>query len=176
MARMNLQRRPLATPFMSTIARDVDELQDSIQRMFENPFGALREPTSMSQVLGWYPPVEVAETDNELTLTAELPGMDQRDIKLEVEGDVLTLRGEKRATHVEEGKKREYYLEERTYGAFQRSFSLPPSIDSNKIDASFANGVLTLRMPKNGTAKPRGREIAIKGSQEVAAPTPRPET
>lgn len=173
MSTTKLQRRPFVTPFMSTIARDVDHLQESIQRMFENPFAALREPPEFVQTIGWYPPVEVAESEAELTLTAELPGLEPNDIKVEVEGDVLTLRGEKRGMRVEEGKTREYHLEERTYGAFQRAFSLPSSVDGARIAATFDKGVLTLRMPKNGEPKPRGREIPI-----VAAPAsaPRQET
>lgn len=171
MSRMKIQQRTPVTPFISTIARDVDHLQESIQRMFENPFAPLGE-RMFPQALGWYPPVEVAETERELTLTAELPGMDQGDIKLEVEGDVLTLRGEKRSERVEEDTERQFYLEERTYGAFQRSFVLPPLVDAGRIAATFDKGVLTLRMPKNGEAKPRGREIPINATP---ATPPRPE-
>lgn len=161
MTRTTLQRRAMGAPFMSNIAREVDQLQDSIRRMFENPFAAATEPFAFAQPIGWFPAVEITESDNELTMTAELPGLDRKDVKIDLDGNMLTLRGEKREEKVEEGKQKEYHIEERTYGAFQRSFTLPPNIDVDKITASFDKGVLTLQMPKMAEVKPRGREITI---------------
>ena len=156
-----LQRRALGTPFMSNIAREVDHLQDSIRRMFDNPFTAATEPLPFAQPIGWFPAVEISESDNELTMTAELPGLDRNDVKIDLDGNMLTLRGEKREEKIEEGKEKEYHIEERTYGAFQRSFTLPLTVDSEKITADFDKGVLTVRLPKSQTPTPRGREITI---------------
>jgi HSP20 family protein len=161
MTRTKLQRRAMGTPIMSSIAREVDQLQDSIRRMFENPFTVAAEPFPFTQPIGWFPAVEITESDTELTMTAELPGLDRKDIKIDLEGDTLTLRGEKRDERIEEGKEKEYHIEERVYGAFQRSFTLPMNVDSEKITADFDKGLLTVRMPKTVTSAPRGREIAI---------------
>ena len=160
MTRTSLQRRAMAAPFMTNIAREVDQLQDSIRRMFENPFTAT-EPFAFAQPLGWFPAVEITESDNDLLMTAELPGLDRKDVKIDLDGNVLTLRGEKKEETVEEGKQKEYHIEERSYGAFQRSFTLPLTIDSEKITADFDKGVLTVRLPKSGASLPHGREIAI---------------
>jgi HSP20 family protein len=161
MTRTTLQRRTMGAPFMSNIAREVDQLQDSIRRMFENPFSSAAEPFAFAQPIGWFPAVEITESESELTMSAELPGLDRKDVKIDLEGNLLTLRGEKREEKVEEGKQKEYHIEERTYGAFQRSFTLPMNVDSEKITADFDKGVLTVHLPKTKTAAARGREIAI---------------
>lgn len=161
MTRTTLQRRAMGAPFMSNIAREVDQLQDSIRRMFENPFTAATEPFPFAQPIGWFPAVEITESDNELTMSAELPGLDRKDVKIDLDGNMLTLRGEKREEKVEEGKQKEYHIEERTYGAFQRSFTLPMNVDNEKITADFDKGVLTVHLPKSRTTTTHGREIAI---------------
>lgn len=161
MNRTKLQRRAMGAPIMSSIAREVDQLQDSIRRMFDNPFTVATEPLPFAQPIGWFPAVEITESDTELTMTAELPGLDKNDIKLDLEGDLLTLRGEKRDERIEEGKDKQYHIEERMYGVFQRSFTLPMNIDSEKITADFDKGILTVRLPKSEKSTPRGREIAI---------------
>lgn len=161
MSRNRLMRRPLAAPFMSSFAREVDQLQNSIDQMFENPFAMTTPAFTMPQTFGWMPAVDVTETDTAMKMTVELPGIDQKDVHIELDGQVLTLRGEKVDERVEGDKKKDFYLEERSYGAFQRSFTLPPNIDVDKITASFDKGVLTLQMPKMAEVKPRGREITI---------------
>ena len=82
---------------------------------------------------------------------------------MDLEGDVLTLRGEKHEARTEGDKERQYHLVERSYGTFQRSFTLPPSVEREKIRAEFDKGVLTLRMPKSKEAKSGGREIPVSG-------------
>lgn len=161
MSRNRLMRRPLAAPFMSSFAREVDQLQNSIDQMFENPFAMTTPSFSAPQTFGWIPAVDVTESDAALTMTVELPGIDQKDVHIELDGQLLTLRGEKHDERIEGDKKKDFYLEERSYGAFQRSFTLPPSIDTEKIVATFDKGVLTLQLPKAVEVKPRGREIAI---------------
>jgi len=105
------------------------------------------------------PSVNVEETGDELVLTAELPGMSLDDIDLEVENNVLTLSGEKKEER-EPDENRKYHLWERTYGSFQRSFTLPRTVDPEKIDARFENGILHVHMPKQEQAK--GRRITIR--------------
>ena len=160
MTRTQMQRRPLGSPFMSNIVRDMDQLQENIRRTFENPFGVTTEPF-FSQTIGWLPAVDVTESDNELVMTVELPGLDRNDVHIELDGNMLTLSGEKKVERVEGGKDKQYYLEERSFGAFQRSFTLPPTIADDKINATFEKGLLTLRMPKGKDNATRGREIPI---------------
>jgi HSP20 family protein len=108
----------------------------------------------------WSPAVELAETDGELKFTVELPGMERKHVEIEVEKDVLTIRGEKKEEHMVEDEKRRYHLWERSYGKFSRSFTLPGSVDVEKISADFENGVLAIRVPKTAAAKARRIEIA----------------
>jgi HSP20 family protein len=131
-----------------------------IERAFNEPFagGLVPEP------MGWVPAMDIVETANELTLTAELPGIDQKDVDVSIEGGLLTIRGEKTEERKEgEGENdKKVYLYERTYGSFQRSFALPPMIDVSNITAAFEKGVLKVHMPKTAEVKPKGRKIDIK--------------
>lgn len=161
MPRNQLSRRPLAMPFMSTFAREVDQLQNSINRMFENPLAVATSPFGADESVAWFPAVEIADSGDLLTMTVELPGLDPKDVQIDLDGDILTLSGEKRSERKEEGTNKDYYLEERSYGAFQRSFTLPPTVDGNAINATFDKGVLTLKLPKSKEAKVRGRRIPI---------------
>lgn len=106
--------------------------------------------------------VDVAEDDKAYTITAELPGIEEKDIDVSIANDVLTLKGEKRAEKEEKSKSR--YVSERAYGSFQRSFALPADVDTNKIDAKFAKGVLTMVLPKNPKAQPAVKKIKVKGA------------
>jgi HSP20 family protein len=107
----------------------------------------------------WLPAVNVEETPGELILTAELPGLRKEDVEIEIENNVLTIRGRKEETR-EEKSERRYHVWERRTGSFQRSFSLPRSVAGDQVAASFENGVLSVRMPKAPEAK--GRKIEIK--------------
>jgi len=106
------------------------------------------------------PAVDVIEDDRGYKITAELPGLDQKDIEVSVTGDVLVIKGEKRQEREEKDKNR--YLSERSYGAFQRNFSLPDGIDRDKINADFAKGVLTLTLPKTAEAQKQQKKIEVK--------------
>jgi HSP20 family protein len=107
------------------------------------------------------PAVDLAETDKAYTVTAELPGMDEKDIDVSINGDMLVIKGEKRQE--KEEKNKNYYLSERSYGQFQRSFSLPTGIDRDKIAAEFSKGVLTLTLPKSAEAQQQQKKIEVKG-------------
>ena len=106
--------------------------------------------------------VDVAEDDKGYTITAELPGLDEKDIDVSISDDVLTLKGEKKAEKEEKGKNR--YVCERSYGAFQRSFALPSDALTDKINAKFAKGVLTVTLPKNPKAEPASKKINVKAA------------
>ena len=161
MSRYLLQRRNLTPPFMSGLAREVDQLQDSVQRMFDSPLGFPPASIPRLQALAWVPPLEIHETEQSIVMTVELPGLEREDVKLEIDDDVFTLRGEKRADHLEGDEKKEFLVEERSYGSFERSFSLPPTVNVDKVVAHFEKGVLTVMLPKTESAKARGREIEI---------------
>lgn len=108
----------------------------------------------------WVPVVDVIEKDEELLLTAELPGMAEKDVQLEIENNILTLKGEKKQEKEEKTEK--YHCWERTFGAFERSFAIPGSVDPTKIKADFKEGVLEVHMPKTAVAKGRKIEIGNK--------------
>ena len=106
------------------------------------------------------PKVEVQENGKSYTINVELPGLDQKDVKVMVEGDALTVSGEK---HAERSDEKTHYSE-RSYGSFTRAFTLPADADRNGITANFAKGVLTLSVPKTSEGGPRAKEIEIKPS------------
>lgn len=132
---------------------DFDEMTNRLNSVFAGR--ALGEADGTA----WLPAVNVEETPEELLLTAELPGLRQEDVELEIENNVLTIRGRKVETREEKGERR-FHVWERRYGAFQRSFSLPRTVAADQIAASFENGVLHVRMPKAPEAK--GKKIEIK--------------
>jgi HSP20 family protein len=107
------------------------------------------------------PAVDIAEDDKGYTISAELPGTEEKDIDVSVSGAALTIKGEKKQQH--EQKDKNYYLSERSYGSFRRVFSLPEGVDPTKITASFAKGVLTVTLPKDGQAN-KSQKIEIKAA------------
>ena len=104
--------------------------------------------------------MDIAEREKEYEITAELPGIDERNIDLKFSNGMLTIKGEK--TEEKEEKKKDYYLSERRFGSFQRSFQVPDGVDADKIEASFKNGVLTVILPKSAGAQKQEKKIAIK--------------
>jgi len=108
------------------------------------------------------PVVDVAETDKDYRVTAELPGMDEKDIEVTLSGDTLTIKGEKKEEKEETHKG--YRLSERRFGMFHRAFSLPPGVEADKIAAEFSKGVLTVTLPKTALAKKEPKKIAVKSA------------
>jgi HSP20 family protein len=106
------------------------------------------------------PAVDVAEDDKAYHITAELPGMSEKDIDVTLSGDTLTIKGEKHDQKEEKAKN--YYLSERRYGSFHRTFTLPEGIDRDKIDAGFSAGVLSLTLPKTAEAVKQQKKIEVK--------------
>jgi HSP20 family protein len=137
-----------------------EDVENRMSRFFER---ALSEPfgNTFPEAIDWIPATDIVETSDELTLTAELPGIDQKDIDVSVEGGVLSLRGEKSEERKEGEDGKKVYLYERTYGSFQRSFTLPSTVDDSMITAEFEKGVLKVHMPKTAEAKPKGRKVEI---------------
>lgn len=115
----------------------------------------------------WSPTADILETKDDIVIKVELPGIDEKNVDVEIESGVLTIKGERKAeTETEE---KGYRRVERSYGSFLRSFTLPANVDPGKISASFANGLLELRLPKNEGAKPRSIKIEVKKQLATAA-------
>ena len=108
------------------------------------------------------PAIDMSEDDKAYRISAELPGIDAKDIDVSVSGDTLVLKGEKRQQKEEEDKN--YHFSERSYGSFQRSFQLPWSIDRDKVAADFSNGVLTITLPKVAEAQKPQKKIEIRSA------------
>jgi HSP20 family protein len=106
----------------------------------------------------WMPKVDVADTKDAFMVTAEIPGIDPKDITLTLDGDALTIKGEKK--HEKEEKEGTYFRMERAYGAFARTMPLPAPVEAGKVTATFKNGILTVKLPKGAAAK--GTLIPIK--------------
>jgi HSP20 family protein len=130
----------------------------SLRRMFEAE-PAMRYESSFTMPS---PAVDIAEDDGAYKVTAELPGMNEKEIEVVVSGDTLTLKGEKRAE--KEQKEKNFYLSERSYGSFQRSFYVPEGVDRDKIAADFSKGVLTVTMPKTAKAVEQKKKIEVKSA------------
>ncbi len=135
--------------------KELQALQDRIDQLFEESLRG-RELAAAT----WTPAVDIYETDDAIVLEAELPGMNEKDIEIKVEDNVLTIRGERKFE--EERKEENYYRMERFYGAFQRSFTLPPNIKTDKIKAEYKKGILKVIMPKKEQAKPKQIKIEVK--------------
>ena len=135
---------------------DMCRLQRSMGRLFDGFLGD-RDFDNGGTQCDWMPAVDISETENDISIRADIPGMSKDDIKVIVHENVLTLKGERRSEKTEE--KTNYYRSERVYGSFYRSFSLPSMVNAGKIKANYVNGVLEVSLPKVEEAKPK--EIAI---------------
>jgi HSP20 family protein len=137
--------------------RDLNMLQDRMNRMFDDT-GRTWRPDEPAATTTWSPAVDIFETDGEIVVKAELPGMERNDIALNLEKNVLTVRGERR--FAKETKDDNYHRIERSYGTFSRSFSIPATVDEEKIKADYKDGVLKIVLPKKEQAKPKQIRIA----------------
>jgi len=132
--------------------RDLNILQERMNRLFEDAGRGWRSDEPVSTTT-WSPAVDIFETEGEIVVKAELPGMGRKDITLNLENNVLTLRGERRFE--KETKEENYHRIERSYGGFSRSFSIPSMVDEEKIRADYKDGVLSIVLPKKEQAKPK---------------------
>jgi len=137
--------------------RDLNLLQDRMNRLFDDAGRGWRadEPAATTT---WSPAVDIFETEGEIVVKAELPGMERKDITLHLENNVLSLRGERKFE--KETKDENYHRIERSYGAFSRSFSIPATVDEEKIRAEYKDGVLNIVLPKKEQARPKQIKIA----------------
>jgi HSP20 family protein len=137
--------------------RDLNMLQDRMNRLFDDAgrTWATDEPAATTT---WSPAVDIFETEGEIVVKAELPGMERKDIALNLENNVLTVRGERR--FAKETKDDNYHRIERSYGTFSRSFSIPATVEEEKIRADYKDGVLKIVLPKKEQAKPKQIRIA----------------
>ena len=138
--------------------RDLMATQRDFNRLFREAFSPVFGEGELS-TRTWAPPVDIYENGESLVLKAELPGVNPDDVEIRVEDNTLYLKGERKFE--KEVKEQNYHRVERSYGTFTRTFSLPNSIDADKVAASYKDGVLTLTMPKKEEAKPKSIKINV---------------
>ncbi len=144
-----------------SLRSEIDRLFDDFTPTFwHRPFAGLPFEKAFSTIAS--PAVDLVEKNGGYEITAELPGIDAGNVDVKVANGILTIKGEKQES--KEEKDKEYHLSERRYGTFQRSFQLPSSVDAARIEASFTNGVLTVKLPKSTEAQNNERKIAIKAA------------
>ena len=137
--------------------RGLSTLQDQMNRLFEGPM--FRGRSDESALTTWAPAVDIYETENALVVKADLPDVNEKDLDIQVENNILTIRGER---NFERDVKEDNYLRvERAYGSFSRSFSLGNTVNTEAIKAEYRDGVLTLTIPKREEAKPKQVKVSV---------------
>lgn len=165
--------RPAEPPSAPSVWQPFESLREEIDQLFDDfgrgawrlPFGrSIPAARPLAQpVAGWpatVPAMDVAETDDHYELTAELPGLEEKDVEVKLTNGSLVIRGEKREE--KEEKRKDYHLSERRYGSFERRFRLPDGIEADKIEAQFKSGVLRIMLPKTAAAKTAEKKIKVK--------------
>jgi HSP20 family protein len=137
--------------------RPFDEMRRMMEDFWMSPFEEMGRWGE-----AFTPRVDVSEEDNQIVVSAELPGMDQKDIDVTVTRDSIRIAGEKK--HEEEKEERGYYRRETSYGSFERVIDLPSEVDEDKAEAEFSKGVLKIRLPKSEQAQARRKKIEIKSA------------
>ena len=140
---------------------DMANFSQRMDRLFDELVGRGLWRTSEERPLrgSWVPAVNILERDDAMIITADLPGLKAEDVDVTVEDGTLSIRGERKLEETSEGET--YHRVERIYGVFERAFSLPNSVDVNKIEAHFSNGEMTLTLPKREESKPRSVKIKV---------------
>ncbi len=160
------EAKPAPAPTAATW-HPFDDLRTEVDRLFED-FGRgnwMRPFRSMQPLFraDWTAPaVDIAEKENAFEITAELPGLEAKNVEVTLRNGNIVIKGEKHDD--KEEKSKDYYLQERRYGSFERSFSMPEGVDSGKIEASFKNGVLTVTRPKTAEAQKPAKKVEIKAA------------
>ena len=142
--------------YRTTLSAPVFGLRREIDRLFDDTFGRGDGVTS------WSPAVDIRETDQEMVLELEVPGIKPEQVELTAENGVLTVKGEKKSERKEGDENDRYHVVERSYGNFMRSFQLPQGIDESKIEADYNNGILSIHIPKAALPQPRRIQIGMK--------------
>ena len=137
--------------------RELGTLQNEMNRLFNTVFDAPAPGGNGQTMRRWMPAMDLVESGDHFVLRADLPGMNEEDVKIEVEEGTLTISGERKAEH--EANEEGYYRVERAFGSFSRSLTLPKGVDADAVSASFDRGVLEVRIPKPEERKPRRIEI-----------------
>ena len=151
---------PFKTPSSWDPFREMEEVQNRFLTLLGRRWPALRaQPDEEFALMEWLPPVDIEENGREYVIKAELPGMKKEEVKLKVEGGTLMISGERKAEKEENDKK--YHRLERSYGTFQRSFTLPEGTLPEKISAEFKDGVLLVHLPKDEKVKPKAIEVTV---------------
>ena len=144
--------------------RELQTVQNEMNRLFNTFFDSPTPSGNGGTALRrWIPAMDVVETDDQYVLRADLPGMSESDVNVELDHNVLTISGERKRESTEEGAR--YFAVERAYGRFSRAFSLPEGTDGEHVTADVKDGVLTLRVPKKAEVQPR--RIAIGGAPKA---------
>ena len=137
--------------------RDLVVLQERMNRVFEDAAVRGWKNDEPSATTSWSPAVDIYETDNEIMVQAELPGVDRKDIALQLENNVLTLKGDRRFE--KETNQENYHRIERSYGGFSRAFTIPTVVDEDKIRADYRDGILKIALPKKEQVKAKQIKI-----------------
>jgi HSP20 family protein len=146
--------------------RELNTIQSEMNRLFNTYFDAPATGNGGGVARRWIPAMDLVETDADFVLRADLPGVAEEDVKIELEDRVLTISGERKAEH--EQRKEGYYRVERSSGAFTRTLTLPEGIDPSGIKASYDKGVLEVRIPKPEIKKPHRVAISVNGNEANA--------
>ena len=147
-------------------ARELGTIQNEMNRLF-NSFFDTPTPTGNGGALRrWIPAMDLVETDNDFILRADLPGLAEQDVNIELEDNVLTISGERKAEHEE--RQEGYYRVERSSGSFRRSLTLPDGVEPDSVKATFDRGVLEVRVPKPEERKPRKVSISVGAGEQPA--------
>lgn len=134
--------------------KELSQLQESLNQLFEKFFG---DRDMESEDALWFPAIDISETASEVIVRADLPGMTKKDVDISLQDNVLTIQGEKKRK--KKTKHENVYIAERSYGRFYQTMTLPVAVQQDKVEATFANGVLSIRLPKIEGAQPK--RIAI---------------
>jgi HSP20 family protein len=144
---------------LSAFPSDVLSMRKEFNRLFDSFFqGDLSDSTS-AFTSTWIPAVDIAERENDFVVKMELPGVAKGDVRITMQDGILTVKGEKKQE--KESKGSDYHRVERSYGSFQRSFTLPTAVKAENIDASFSDGVLNISLPKAEEAKPKQIDVKV---------------
>jgi HSP20 family protein len=169
--KLPITKKPGEPAVAGEVWRPFEALRKEVDRLFDDfgddfwrrPFRSLAGlERSWTKKFVSAPAVDVAETDKSYEITVELPGIDQRNVEVNVANGGITIKGEKKEESEE--KKKDYYVSERHYGSFERYFSLPDGVDADKIEATFKNGVLKVTLPKTAEAQKPAKKIEVKAA------------
>jgi HSP20 family protein len=164
----NISKLPVKTEQVSASTlqtwRPFEALRREMDRLFDDfDGGSWRSPLRrIEAAFGKIPAVDVTETDKSYEIAAELPGMDEKNVEVKLANGVLTIKGQKQDE--KEETKKDYYMRERSFGSFERSFTVPEGVDNEKVEATFKKGVLTVTLPKSAETQKAEQKITVKAA------------